>query len=98
MLEDTVEQINLLIKNVGETVAGVQTISRLTDDCDTSKGLIVDAMTSLSAVSEENAASTEQTSASMHQLDATIGILTESAQSLNQVAEQLNEELQFFKI
>ena len=98
VLENTVERINLLIKNVEETVEGVETISRLTDDCDTSKGLIVDAMASLSAVSEENAASTEETSASMHQLDATIGVLTESAQSLNQVAEQLDEELKFFKV
>ncbi len=98
VLENTVEKINQLIKNVGDTVNGVETISRLTEDCDSSKGEIVDAMTSLSSVSEENAASTEQTSASMNQLDATISTLSESAQSLNQVAEKLNEELTFFKI
>ena len=98
VLENTVEKINELIKNVGETVEGVETISRLTEDCDESKGEIVDAMSSLSSVSEENAASTEETSASMHQLDATISTLTESAQSLNQVAEKLNEDLTFFKI
>ena len=98
VLENTVERINALINDVGNTVEGVETISRLTGECDTSKGQIVDAMNSLSSVSEENAASTEQTSASMHQLDATISTLAESAQSLNEVAEQLNEDLTFFKV
>ena len=98
VLENTVEKIKALIQNVGNAVDGVETISRLTEDCDASKVEIVDAMTSLSSVSEENAASTEQTSASMHQLDATISTLTDSAKSLNEVAEQLNEELTFFKI
>ncbi len=98
VLEDTVEKINELIKNVAETVDGVETISRLTVDCDASKGQIVDAMQTLSSTSEENAAATEETSASMHELEATISTLSESAQSLNQVAEKLNEDLTFFKI
>ena len=98
VLENTVEKINALIEDVSDTVSGVETISRLTVDCDASKVEIVDAMTSLSSLSEENAASTEQTSASMHELEATISTLSESAKSLSEVAEQLNEDLEFFKI
>ncbi|MCR4604715.1 MAG: methyl-accepting chemotaxis protein [Eubacterium sp.] len=98
VLADTVDKINVLITDVASTVEGIRTITRLTEDCDESKGEIIDAMTSLSAVSEQNAASTEQTSASMLQLDSTVGFLTESAKSLNGVAEKLNEELQFFKV
>ena len=98
VLADTVDKINVLIRDVASTVDGIRNITRLTEDCDRSKGEIVDAMTSLSALSEQNAASTEETSASMHELDSTVGFLTESAKSLNDVAEKLNEELQFFKI
>ena len=98
VLENTVEKINALIQDVGNAVDGVETISKLTEDCDASKIEIVDAMNSLSSLSEENAASTEQTSASMHELEATISTLSESAKSLNDVAEQLNEDLTFFKI
>ncbi len=98
VLGNTVDKINELIKDVDDTVGGIRTISQLTGDCDTSRGQIVDAMTTLSSVSEENAASTEQTSASMEELDGTIGTLTESAKNLNEVAERMNSELEFFKI
>ncbi|MCR5178381.1 MAG: methyl-accepting chemotaxis protein [Lachnospiraceae bacterium] len=98
VLVNTVDKINMLINGVGSTVDGVNTISGLTQECDASKAIIVEAMTSLAAISEENAASTEETSASMQELNATINVLTESARSLNDVAEKLGEDLQFFKI
>ena len=98
VLVNTVDKINALIGGVGSTVDGVNTISGLTQECDASKAIIVEAMTSLAAISEENAASTEETSASMQELNATINVLTESAKSLNEVAETLTENLSFFKI
>ncbi|MCR5674709.1 MAG: HAMP domain-containing protein [Lachnospiraceae bacterium] len=98
VLVNTVDKINTLINGVGSTVDGVNTISGLTQECDASKTVIVEAMTSLAAISEENAASTEETSASMQELNATINVLTQSAQSLNDVAAQLDEDLKFFKI
>jgi methyl-accepting chemotaxis protein len=98
VLKDTVTKINDLIRNVEDTVTGIQTISKLTEKCDASKVIIVDAMTSLSAISEENAASTEETSASMEELNATIIMLADSAKSLNDIAEQLRKDLSFFHV
>lgn len=98
VLVNTVDKINMLIGGVGSTVDGVNTISGLTQECDASKSVIVEAMTSLAAISEENAASTEETSASMQELNATINVLTASAKSLNDVAVQLDDNLTFFKI
>ena len=98
VVTNTVDKINDLINGVGSTVDGVNTISGLTEECDASKVVIVDAMSSLSAISQQNAASTEETSASMQELNATINMLADSAQNLNDVAEKLNEDLGFFKI
>ncbi|HAG68875.1 MAG TPA: hypothetical protein DCL38_02755 [Lachnospiraceae bacterium] len=98
VVTDTVNKINELIEDVGSTVDGVNMITGLTEDCDSSKVEIVDAMSSLSAISQENAASTQQTSASMQELNATINVLAGSAASLNEVAEKLNEDLKFFKL
>ena len=97
VLSETVEVINGLIENVSKTVDSVNTISALTEECNASKEQIVDAMSSLSAISEENAASTEETSASMEELNATVNVLAGSADSLRGVANQLEEELRFFK-
>lgn len=98
VLKETVGIINGLIENVSGTVDGVNTISGLTEECNANKDEIVDAMSSLSAISEENAASTEETSASMEELNATVNILASSAENLNEIAGQLEEELSFFKV
>ncbi len=98
VLVETVDKINDLIGDVGSTVDGVTTISGLTEECDASKVVIVDAMSSLSAISEENAASTEETSASMQELNATVNMLAGSAGELNGIAAQLDEDLKFFKL
>ncbi len=98
VLVETVDKINDLIGDVGSTVDGVTTISGLTEECDASKVVIVDAMSSLSAISEENAASTEETSASMQELNATVNMLAGSAGELNDIAAQLDKDLQFFKL
>ena len=98
VLVETVDKINDLIGDVGSTVDGVNTISGLTQECDASKVVIVDAMSSLSAISEENAASTQETSASMQELNATVNVLAGSAGELSGVADQLDNDLKFFKL
>ncbi|MCR4618805.1 MAG: methyl-accepting chemotaxis protein [Lachnospiraceae bacterium] len=98
VLSDTVNKIKTLIGGVDTTVDGVSTIKALTEQCNVAKNEIVDAMSSLSAISEENAASTEETSASMEELNATVNVLAASAGSLDDIAKQLDEELKFFKI
>ncbi len=98
VLEDTVNTINSLIAGVEKAVDGISNISALTEECDASKVIIVDAMNSLSSVSEENAASTEETGASVQELDSTAAVLAESAAKLNEVAGKLEQELEFFKI
>lgn len=98
VLTDTVDKINELIDGVGTTVDGVTTISGLSQESAASKTIIVDAMDSLSAISEENAASTQQTSASMQELNATVNVLSQSASDLNDLAKKLEEDLDFFKL
>ena len=98
VLEETVGIIQGLIDRVSGTVDGVNTISGLTEECNANKDEIIDAMSSLSAISEENAASTQETSASMQELNATVNVLAGSAENLSSIARQLEEELSFFKV
>lgn len=98
VLNETYETVNNLINNVSSTVDGVNNISGLTEECNANKDEIVDAMSSLSAISEENAATTEETGASMEELNTTINSLADASTSLSEVAEKLNAELKFFKI
>ncbi|MCR4908608.1 MAG: methyl-accepting chemotaxis protein [Lachnospiraceae bacterium] len=97
VLDTTFTSVNGLIEGIETTVGGVHSISRNAQDCVDSKSVVVDAMDSLSAISEENAAASEETSASMQELNATVITLAGSADSLNEVARRLKEEMEFFK-
>ncbi|WP_026497800.1 methyl-accepting chemotaxis protein [Butyrivibrio sp. WCD2001] len=94
---ETLDAVNGMLEDIGSTVGGVQLISQGADTCESSKNAVVDTMSALSAISEENAASSEETGASMQELSATVTTLAGSADSLKAIAEQLNEEMKFFK-
>ncbi len=96
-LSDTLESVNGMLDDIDQTVGGVKQISDGAETCDTSKNSVVDTMSALSAISEENAASSEETGASMQELSATVTNLATSATSLKNIAERLNEDMKFFK-
>lgn len=68
------------------------------DECDSARVQVVDIITNLSAISEQNAASAEETTASMQELNATINTLSEEATLLKELAQQLEEDMKFFKV
>jgi methyl-accepting chemotaxis protein len=96
-LGETLEAVNGMLEDISNTVGGVQLITKGADTCESSKNAVVDTMSALSAISEENAASSEETGASMQELSATVTTLASSADSLKSVAEKLNQEMEFFK-
>ncbi|MCR5404220.1 MAG: cache domain-containing protein [Butyrivibrio sp.] len=96
-LEGTIESINGMLDDINSTVGGVKTISRGADQCESSKNAVVDTMSALSAISQENAASSEETGASMEELSATVTTLASNANELKSIAESLNKDIAFFK-
>ncbi|MBQ1901211.1 MAG: methyl-accepting chemotaxis protein [Lachnospiraceae bacterium] len=96
-LEHTLVSVDGMLADIQETVKSVAKILEEADTCVSSNEVVANAMTSLSAISEENAASAETTGASVEELSATVTNLAESAVHLKEIAEQLNEEMKFFK-
>lgn len=96
-LGETLDAVNGMLTDISSTVGGVQQISEGADTCETSKNAVVDTMSALSAISEENAASSEETGASMQELSATVTTLAGSANNLKDIAEKLNKDMEFFK-
>ena len=78
-------------------MVSVQSIEADVDKCISSKDVVADAMASLSAVSEENAASSSVTEASVEQITATTNTLADSAKALKDIAQKLNKDMSFFK-
>ena len=67
-------------------------------DCDTSRTGVIDIISNLSAISEQNAASTQETTASIEELTATINLVAEQATEVKGQAQILEEAIKFFKM
>lgn len=68
------------------------------DSCGSARTAVIDVFSNLSAISEENAASTEETNASMQELNATINLLANEAGKLKDISQALNDYMQFFRM
>ena len=97
VLGATVDSVNAMIGDIASTVTGVKSIETDAGTCVNAKNVVADAMSSLSAISEENAASSEETRASMQDLSDTMEVLSEKANGLNKIAKVLDEEMAFFR-
>ena len=98
VLISTVDNINDLIADIQTTVEGVESIARDARTCDEAKSVVVDAMSGLSAISEENAAASQETANSMHELNDNLQILEKSAEVMKEIADDMEKQLAFFKL
>ncbi|MDE6023844.1 MAG: cache domain-containing protein [Lachnospiraceae bacterium] len=89
--EDVEEGINICWQKT-------EGIKGQTKACNESREQVVDVIQGLSAISEENAASTQQTYASMEELNSFISVMANAAGELMNLSEKLDADLRFFKL
>lgn len=96
-LEDTKMKFEDVESGINVCKSETEGIQGQTILCDESREKVVDVIQGLSAISEENAASTEETNASMEELNSIIAVMAEAARELMVLSEQLDENLRFFR-
>lgn len=97
-LEQTKSQFATVATGIEQSRTETNGIKGQTEICDSARVKVVDIISNLSAISEENAASSEETTASMAELSSTIGTLADSAEQLQRISAVLEEEIKFFKL
>jgi methyl-accepting chemotaxis protein len=97
-LDDTKHRFNDVSEGIGVSRGETNIIHDNASACDKARDTVVDVITNLSAISEENAASSQETTASMEELNATINMLAEAAGNLKQLSKELNEDMDFFSL
>lgn len=97
-LKETENNFAVLSQGIQQSLEAVTEIRSDSETCDAARTKVIDIISNLSAVSEENAAATEETSASMQQLDSTMTILADKSAQLGKLANEMNEDLEFFKM
>ena len=95
-LVKTQERFEVLGDGIEKSGAETENIKKRTAACDTARTNVEEIIVNLSAISEENAASTEETTASMLELNKTIEHLVEAANQLKDMADSLESDLKFF--
>ena len=96
-LDDTKNNMQSMADNVNNVAASTDSIANHIEKLASAKDELVEIISDLSAISEENAASTQETNASMQELNATFSIITESAGKLQELASDLQEAISYFQ-
>lgn len=97
-LNNTKNNMDGVVENVNNVDSSTKTISDKVHMLNSLKKSFADIITELSAISQQNAASTEETNASMEELNATFAIINEAAAELKNLAASLNSKINYFSI
>lgn len=83
---------------IDKSIESVQTLTTKTKQLDEARVKVVDVVQNLTAIAEENAASTEETSASASEVGAIMESISDNAKQLNVIADELKESISQFLI
>lgn len=97
-LERTQQIFASVYEGIGASIDAVRNIAEKAESLDTSRANVIDIVSTLSSIAEENAASTEQTSASTAELNSTIYGITSDMDRLKSAVEELSAHMGRFKV
>lgn len=83
-------------EGIDKSIEGIRTIARQTEQMDEARIKVVDVVQNLTAIAEENAASTQQTAASAAEVGSIMSTIADNAGYLNQIADGLEESIKQF--
>ena len=97
-MEETKFRLSSVSDGILLTENEMKSVLSQADSCSKAGTIVVDLMTNLSAIAEENAASTEQTTTSMGELNDGTNSLAKTAEELKELSEKLTGDLNYFKM
>ena len=97
-IRESKERFTELDTDVKMAVGDMETVIKVAHDLEEMKDNIMDAICNLSAIGEENSASTEETTASMQELNSIIAETSQRAKEVEEKAKVLMEGVGVFKI
>lgn len=97
-VEEAGESMDRLSASVGSVADNISVITDEAKRLDEVKVKVLNNISDLSAISEENAASSEQVSASVDEVSSALEGVREEADRMRGLAAQLEEKMEFFKL
>lgn len=97
ILGETKKRFDVLNTEITNSVEDIRGISAQTESLESIKATIVENVSDLSAISQENAASTEEVTASMENIATNIRVISEDSEGMNGIAGNLVNSVGEFK-
>ena len=95
-IKETQSKFEVLNSEIAESLSHINQVSKDTEELEKIQSIITDAVQSLSAISEENAASNEEVSASITGIAASVDEIAENAEGTKGNADHLVDAVSFF--
>ncbi len=97
ILEETKKRFDVLNTEITNSVEDIKGISAQTESLEQIKATIVENVSDLSAISQQNAASTEEVTASMESIAMNIKSISDDSEGMNSIANNLVESVGEFR-
>ena len=97
ILGETKKRFDVLNTEITNSVEDIRGISSQTESLESIKATIVENVSDLSAISQENAASTEEVTASMESIASNIRVISENSEGMNGIANNLVDAVGEFR-
>ena len=96
-VDRTMDAFGEVSDGIEESISGINSIADKVSQMDTARVSVVDTVSNLSAIAEENAASTQESSASVSAITGIANEIEDSSTDLKKIAEVLDDKMRAFK-
>jgi len=98
LLGITRDKFDVLDSEIKTSVKEIDSVSAITDELNDIKEVITNAVTDLSAISEQTAATNEEVTSSVTQISKNVITISNDTEHLNELSDTLKEAVSYFKI
>ncbi|MBQ0041993.1 MAG: hypothetical protein KBS85_01555, partial [Lachnospiraceae bacterium] len=98
VLAEVDESFNEVASCIDVTTANITEIKAKTVNLDSAKNQVLDEVSTLSSISEENAASTQETNASTEELAANIESINGQTENVARITAEVSDAISFFRL
>ena len=98
LLSITRDKFDVLDSEIKTSVKEIDSVSAITDELNDIKEVITNAVTDLSAISEQTAATNEEVTASVTQISKNVITISNDTEHLNELSDTLKDAVSYFKM
>ena len=97
LLSDALTQFEALNKEITESVSNIEEVANITDKLGTIKDTVLNAISDLSAISEETSATNEEVTATTETVSTSISSISDDMKEVSGISEELVSAISYFK-